>query len=72
MRRCAPAGGVRSLRGGWATVQLSLMNAQFTDGRGRTVALSQSELTRLLQSLHSTEGLELVRRVAERMLQELI
>ncbi|MDX3022916.1 hypothetical protein [Streptomyces acidiscabies] len=36
------------------------------------MALSQSELTRLLQSLHSTEGLELVRSVAERMLQELI
>lgn len=48
------------------------MNAQFTEGRRRTVALSQSELTRLLQSLHSTEGLELVRSVAERMLQELI
>ncbi|MFI6467917.1 IS256 family transposase [Streptomyces sp. NPDC050538] len=36
------------------------------------MVLSQSELTRLLQSLHSTEGLELVRSVAERMLQELI
>jgi len=48
------------------------MNAQFIEGRKDTVALSQSELTRLLQSLHSTEGLELVRSVAERMLQELI
>jgi putative transposase len=48
------------------------MHAQFIEGRRRTVALPQSELTRLLQSLHSTEGLELVRSVAERMLQELI
>jgi transposase-like protein len=36
------------------------------------VALSQSDLLRLLESLCSTDGLELVRSVAERMLQELI
>lgn len=47
-------------------------NAQFTEERSGTAALSRSELTRLLQSLHSTEGLELVRSVAERMLHELI
>ncbi|MGH2889021.1 MAG: IS256 family transposase [Solirubrobacteraceae bacterium] len=36
------------------------------------MALSQSELLRLLESLRSSEGIELVRSVAERMLQELI
>jgi putative transposase len=36
------------------------------------VALSQSDLLRLLESLRSADGLELVRSVAERMLQELI
>jgi putative transposase len=36
------------------------------------VALSQSDLLRLLESLRSTDGLELVRSFAERMLQELI
>jgi putative transposase len=36
------------------------------------MALSQSDLLRALESLRSTDGLELVRSVAERMLQELI
>jgi putative transposase len=36
------------------------------------VALSQSDLLRLLESLRSADGLELDRGVAERMLQELI
>ncbi|MFE5826795.1 hypothetical protein ACFQ7B_34285 [Streptomyces erythrochromogenes] len=36
------------------------------------VALSQSDLLRLLESLRSADGLELVRSVAGRMLQELI
>ncbi|MEU9446432.1 IS256 family transposase [Streptomyces sp. NPDC048304] len=36
------------------------------------MALSQSDLLRLLESLRSADGLELVRSVAERMLQELI
>ena len=36
------------------------------------MALSQSDLLRLLESLRSADGLELVRTVAERMLQELI
>ncbi|MEV0227848.1 IS256 family transposase [Streptomyces sp. NPDC050704] len=36
------------------------------------MALSQSELIRLLESLRSTDGIELVRAIAERMVQELI
>ncbi|WP_377271624.1 IS256 family transposase [Peterkaempfera sp. SMS 1(5)a] len=36
------------------------------------MALSQSDLQRLLESLRAADGLELVRSVAERMLQELI
>lgn len=36
------------------------------------MALSQSDLLRLLEALRSADGLELVRSVAERMLQELI
>lgn len=36
------------------------------------MALSQHDLLRLLESLRSMDGLELVRGVAERMLQELI
>lgn len=36
------------------------------------MALSQSDLMRLLESLRSSDGIELVRSVAERMLQELI
>ncbi|MFF7139617.1 IS256 family transposase [Streptomyces nodosus] len=36
------------------------------------MALSQSELQRLLESLRTADGIELVRNVAERMLQELI
>ncbi|WP_042410520.1 IS256 family transposase [Streptacidiphilus carbonis] len=36
------------------------------------MALSQSDLLRLLESLRSADGLELVRSIAERMLQELI
>jgi hypothetical protein len=36
------------------------------------MALSQSDLLRLIESLRSSDGLELVRQVAERMLQELI
>jgi putative transposase len=36
------------------------------------MALSQSDLYRLIESLRSSDGLELVRSVAERMLQELI
>jgi putative transposase len=34
--------------------------------------LSQSDLQRLLESLRTGDGIELVRNVAERMLQELI
>ncbi|MEU2264469.1 transposase [Streptomyces sp. NPDC019645] len=36
------------------------------------MALSQHDLRRLLESLRSADGLELVREVAERLLQELI
>ncbi|MFJ7209976.1 transposase [Streptomyces sp. NPDC098789] len=36
------------------------------------MALSQHDLLRLLESLRSADGLELVREVAERLLQELI
>jgi len=36
------------------------------------MALSRSELIRLLESLRSAEGLELVRSIAERIMQELI
>ena len=36
------------------------------------MALSQSDLFHLIESLRSADGLELVRSVAERMLQELI
>lgn len=36
------------------------------------MALSQSDLQRLLESLRTADGIELVRNVAERMLQELI
>jgi putative transposase len=52
-------------------VQLSGANGQF-DPRGCTVALSQHDLLRLLESLRSADGLELVREIAERLLQELI
>lgn len=34
------------------------------------MALSQSDLQRLLESLRSTDGIELIRRVVEHMLQE--
>ncbi|MEJ8632461.1 hypothetical protein WKI67_03315 [Streptomyces sp. MS2.AVA.5] len=47
------------------------MNAQFS-GEEYAMALSQSDLIRLLESLRSSDGIELVRSVAERMLQELI
>ena len=56
---------------GQAIVQLSLVNGQARPGRD-TIALSQSDLLRLLESLRSADGLELVRSIAERMLQELI
>ncbi|WSQ42655.1 hypothetical protein OG345_06440 [Streptomyces sp. NBC_01220] len=36
------------------------------------MALSQHDLLRLLESLRSADGLEIVREVAERLLQELI
>ncbi|MFI6543139.1 IS256 family transposase [Streptomyces prunicolor] len=36
------------------------------------MALSRSELIRLLESLRSTDGIELIRAIAERMVQELI
>lgn len=36
------------------------------------MALSQSDLLRLLESLRSADGLELVRSLAERIVQELI
>lgn len=36
------------------------------------MALSQHDLLRLLESLRSADGLELVREVTERLLQELI
>lgn len=63
--------GCRSLPARWAIVQLSVVNGQFNAG-GRRMALSQQDLLRLLESLCSADGLELVRTVAERMLQELI
>ncbi|MEV5084265.1 transposase [Streptomyces sp. NPDC056159] len=47
------------------------MNEQFAP-RGCTVTLSQHDLFRLLESLRSADGLELVHEVAERLLQELI
>ncbi|WP_406209762.1 transposase [Streptomyces sp. NBC_01017] len=47
------------------------MNAQFNHEE-YAMALSQSDLLRLLESLRSSDGIELVRSVAERMLQELI
>lgn len=56
---------------GQATVQLSLVNCQFGP-RGCPVALSRHDLLRLLESLRSADGLELVREVTERLLQELI
>jgi putative transposase len=48
-----------------------LVNAQFNHEEC-TMALSQSELIRLLESLRSTDGIELIRAIAERMVQELI
>ncbi|WP_260470588.1 transposase, partial [Streptomyces sp. RP5T] len=36
------------------------------------MALSQFDLIRLLESLRSTDGIELIRAIAERMVQELI
>src|SRR5690606_4642633 len=69
--RSAPSAGVCSLLNWQATVQLSGVNGQF-DPRGCTMALSQHDLLRLLESLRSADGLELVREVAERLLQELI
>nr|WP_312023989.1 transposase [Streptomyces sp. WAC 04229] len=66
------------------TVCRCLLPAQLADHRatvrseravrpqGCTVALSQHDLLRLLESLRSADGLELVREVAERLLQELI
>lgn len=47
------------------------MNAQFSHEEC-TTALSQAELIRLLESLRSTDGIELIRAIAERMMQELI
>jgi putative transposase len=47
------------------------VNAQFNHEEC-TMALSQSELIRLLESLRSTDGIELIRAIAERMVQELI
>ncbi len=74
-RVSAPSGaspaGDGSLLNCQATVQLSGVNGQFNP-RGRTVALTQNDLLRLLESLCSADGLELVREVAERLLQELI
>lgn len=52
-------------------MQLSLLKRQFKRMEC-TMALSQSDLLRLLESLRSSDGIELVRSVAERMLQELI
>lgn len=57
---------------GAATVQLSVVNAKFTVERRCAVAMSQPELLRLMEALRSAEGLELVRSIAERMVQELI
>jgi hypothetical protein len=48
-----------------------LVNAQFNHEE-YTMALSQSELIRLLESLRSTDGIELIRTIAERMVRELI
>jgi putative transposase len=48
-----------------------LVKAQFNHEEC-TMALSQSELIRLLESLRSTDGIELIRAIAERMVQELI
>ena len=52
-------------------MQLSLPKRQFKLWEC-TMALSQSDLIRLLESLRSSDGIELVRSVAERMLRELI
>ncbi|CAL9674272.1 hypothetical protein SUDANB176_07648 (plasmid) [Streptomyces sp. enrichment culture] len=52
-------------------MQLSGVNGKFRPRRFM-VALSQNDLLRLLESLRSADGLELVREVAERLLQELI
>ncbi|WP_371749928.1 hypothetical protein OG302_41535 [Streptomyces sp. NBC_01283] len=51
-------------------MQLSLVNGQFNQAVHDDLA--QHDLLRLLESLRSADGLELVRSVAERMLQELI
>ncbi|MEV0694997.1 transposase [Streptomyces sp. NPDC050388] len=51
-------------------MQLSLVNGQFIP-RGCPVASPRHDLLRLLESLRSADGLELVREVAERLLQEL-
>ncbi len=51
-------------------MQLSLVIGQFNQGVHD--GLPQQDLLRLLESLRSADGLELVRSVAERMLQELI
>jgi hypothetical protein len=67
----APPAGVCSLLNWQATVQLSGVGGQFGP-RGCAVALSQHDLLRLLEPLRSADGLELVREVAERLLQELI
>lgn len=47
------------------------MNSQFNHEEC-TIALSQSELIRLLESLRSSDGIEFIRAIAERMVQELI
>ncbi|MBC9719775.1 transposase [Streptomyces sp. TRM66268-LWL] len=47
------------------------MNGQFNRVEC-TMALSRSELIRLLESLRSTDGIELIRAIAEQMVQELI
>jgi hypothetical protein len=54
-----------------ATVQLSVVKGSSTTVR-HMMALSQHDLLRLLESLRSGDGLELVRSIAERMFQELI
>jgi hypothetical protein len=63
--------GVCSLRKGLATAQVSLENGQFNQ-KERTMALSQSDLLRLLESLRTADGVETIRVLCERILQELI
>jgi transposase-like protein len=56
---------------GQTIAQVSLVNGQF-NRRSNAMALSRSELMRLLESLRRADGVEAIRVVCERILQELI